>query len=118
MIIIIVMTICIYYKKVESYTLHKLFLLMNHTCIQIAHHNFVEAKDCLEVSQSKFTHKNIFMGSNTQPINISNYNQIMCYIICYSEIVGPKVLALHNKLRNGFIVYHKSNDIITQKNSC
>lgn len=72
MIIIIVMTICIYYKKVESYTLHKLFLLINCTCVQIAHHNFVEAKGCVEVSQPKFTHKNIFMGNNTQPMDLSN----------------------------------------------
>jgi len=62
---------CIYYK-VENYTLHKLFLLMNHTCIQIAHHNFVEAKGCVEVPQPKFTHKNIFMGNNTQPIDLFN----------------------------------------------
>jgi hypothetical protein len=36
-------------------------------------------------------------------------------IICHSNVVGPKILALHSRLRKGLIAYHKSNGIKSMK---
>jgi len=39
----------------------------------------------------------------------------MWCIICHSNVVGPKILALCTKLRKGLIVYHNSNGITSMK---
>jgi len=36
-------------------------------------------------------------------------------IVCHNNVIGPKILALHTRLRKGLITYHKSNGIKIMK---
>jgi hypothetical protein len=36
-------------------------------------------------------------------------------IVCHNNVISLEILALHTKLRKGFIAYHKSNNITAMK---
>jgi len=55
-----------------------------------------------------------FEVNNNQPIDLSQ-NQIMRCIVCHNNGIGPKIFALHTRLRKGLITYHKSNAITIMK---
>jgi len=56
-----------------------------------------------------------FFKVNNNELMDLDYNQIMRYIICHNDFVGPKILIMCTKCKKRLISYDKTNGIIVMR---